>query len=131
MRFIVDMNLSPEWCVLLIESGHEARHWSEVGHRAALDTEILANAADSQAVVFTHDLDYGAILAFSGASTPSVLQVRDQDVDPATLGPAVLAAIEAAKDALERGAIVTVDRIRSKVTVLPLHRKERPSGGTI
>ncbi len=33
-------------------------------------------------IVFTHDLDFGAILAATNAIAPSVIQVRTQDVMP-------------------------------------------------
>jgi predicted nuclease of predicted toxin-antitoxin system len=45
--------------------------------------------------VFTHDLDYGTLLAFSGADGPSVLQVRCLNILPeaiSTLGLSVLLA---------------------------------------
>ncbi len=39
-------------------------------------------ARPSGYVVFTHDLDFGALLAASHAGGPSVIQVRAQDVLP-------------------------------------------------
>jgi len=55
-------------------------------------------------VVFTHDLDFGSVLAATQAQAPSVIQVRTQDVLPAHLG----------------SVVVTVDESRSRVRVLPL-----------
>jgi hypothetical protein len=41
-------------------------------------------------VVFTHDLDFGTMLALTDASGPSVLQVRAQSVLPEYIGPVVI-----------------------------------------
>jgi len=32
MKFVIDMNLSPQWAAFLLEPGFEAAvHWSEIG----------------------------------------------------------------------------------------------------
>ena len=50
-------------------------------------------AAANQYVVFTHDLDFGTMLALSHEAGPSVLQVRAQNVLPDHLAAAVVAAL--------------------------------------
>jgi hypothetical protein len=40
---------------------------------------VLSYAESHQCVVFTHDLDFSAILAATKSSRPSVVQVRAQD----------------------------------------------------
>ena len=75
-RLLVDMNLSTEWIPLLRAAGHEAVHWSEVGDPRAPDTVLMQWAIANSYAVFTHDLDFGTMLALSGADGPSVLQVR-------------------------------------------------------
>src|SRR5579862_2766959 len=125
MRFVVDMNLSPEWVRVLEGAGHEAVHWSNVGPRNAHDDVILEYARVRSSVVFTHDLDFGASLAFSGAVLPSVLQIREQNVDPSVIGPVVIRAIEQCRTVLEQGALVTVDLRRAKARILPIRRTEQ------
>lgn len=116
------MNLSPAWGTLLSAAGHEAIHWSAVGKPDATDQELLAYAASQAFVIFTHDLDFGAILAHTGASSPSVIQLREQDVDPDAVGSAVVNAIERCSEALTSGALLTVDLRRAKARVLPIRR---------
>lgn len=70
-------------------------------------------------VVFTHDLDFGALLAATRAQGPSVIQVRTHDVMPDTLGPRVIQILQAYKGVLEQGALVTVDEVRARIRVLP------------
>ena len=71
-------------------------------------------------VVFTHDLDFGTILALTHAAGPSVIQVRGQNVLPEDMGPLVSAALRQHEAALESGALVVVDDKKSRVRVLPL-----------
>ncbi len=73
-------------------------------------------------VVFTHDLDFAAIVAATKADGPSVLQMRTQDVLPAAAGNDVFDALQNNQEALDRGAIVTLDRVTSRVRILPILR---------
>ena len=79
-------------------------------------------AAEHGYVVFTHDLDFGAILAATGASGPSVIQVRTQDTLPDALGQVVIRALEEYAKLLEEGALISLDRQRSRARILPLLR---------
>ena len=70
-------------------------------------------------LVFTHDLDFGTLLALAThAAGPSVLQVRDRDVLPDNIGDAVVAALKQHEDDLFRGALVVVDGSTSRVRIL-------------
>ncbi len=120
MKFLIDMNLSPLWVSFLAEKGFKAVHWSTVGQPWASDSEIFDFAAANDWVVFTHDLDFGMLLAALRTGSPSVIQVRTQDVLPSAIGDIVLRAIQAAKPNLEAGALVTVDSFRHRVRVLPI-----------
>lgn len=117
------MNLSPHWVITLRAGGHDALHWSEVGNPRAKDTEVLERSAADARVLVTHDLDFGAILAASGAARPSVLQLRTQEVTPEAMGPTLLAAIDQFATELAAGALVSVDPLRARVRVLPLREQ--------
>jgi predicted nuclease of predicted toxin-antitoxin system len=120
MRLVVDMNLSPDWVTVLTAAGHDAVHWSTVGNIRAADREIMAWARQEHRVVFTHDLDFGTILALTQEAGPSVLQVRTQDVAPAAIGEMVVGALSRFQRELEEGAIVVLDEARQRVRILPL-----------
>lgn len=120
MKLVIDMNLSPEWVPLLREHGIEAVHWSAVGDPRAADTEIMQWARDHEAIVFTHDLDFGIILAHTKAGRPSVIQVRTQDVSPSRLEKTLLAVFANHRSDLEAGALVTVDEAKSRIRILPI-----------
>jgi len=93
MKFLVDMNLSPGWVTFLAAENLEAIHWSQVGPGSAEDTELMRWAAAAGYVVLTADLDFGAILAATGDTRPSVVQVRSDVLSPSVIGRAVVAAI--------------------------------------
>ena len=120
MKLLVDMNLSPDWCSLFKAEGWEAVHCSEVGLPAATDVEVMAYARRDKYVVFSHDLDFSAILAASQASAPSVIQVRAQDTLSTDFQRQVFDALRRFGAELESGAIVVVEQFRSRVRVLPL-----------
>lgn len=122
MKILLDMNLAPASAGVLLAAGHDARHWGELGAHDASDAAIMACAKANGHVVFTRDLDYGALLHATGAVSPSVIQIRGEDVRPSTMAPAVVAALEAAAEDLQRGALVTVDPRKMRVAVLPLRK---------
>ena len=120
MKILIDLNLSPSWVQFFADHKIEAVHWSHVGSVSAADSEILAYAAARNLIVFTHDLDFGALLAASRQNAPSVLQIRTQDVLPATLGPVLLRILETCRHHLESGALVTVEAGQNRIRMLPI-----------
>lgn len=71
-------------------------------------------------MVFTHDLDFSAILAATHADKLNVIQVRSDDLRPQTIGKQVVAALRQMESELEQGALVTVEPNRLRGRVLPL-----------
>ncbi len=114
------MNLSPSWIPILDGAGFEAVHWSEVGDPRAVDTTVMGWARDYGFVVFTHDLGFGSILASTGATGPSVIQARTQDVTPDYLGKIVINCLHQFEDILLTGAIISVDEGQMRFRILPL-----------
>ena len=90
VQLLVDMNLSEEWVSEFARHGRLSAHWSTVGSASAEDSVIMAWALSNGFVVFTHDLDFGTMLALTNATGPSVLQVRGQNVLPEDFGRLLL-----------------------------------------
>lgn len=118
----MDVNLPPKWVDFLGAQGIEAVHWSQVGDLRATDAAIMTWARDGGYVVLTSDLGFSALLATSSATGPSVIQVRTQDVFPESLGAQVVTVLLEQSDALESGAIITIDEIAARVRILPIRR---------
>ncbi|RRJ96585.1 hypothetical protein Ga0100231_022515 [Opitutaceae bacterium TAV4] len=120
MKLLLEMNLSPEWGPVLATVGWQAIHWSTVGKATAADTEIMAWAKASGYIVFTNDLDFGALLHATGAHAPSVIQIRGEDIRTASAGMVVISALQAALQDLAAGALVTIDPRKMRISMLPL-----------
>jgi predicted nuclease of predicted toxin-antitoxin system len=100
------------------KAGWEAVHWSLVGAPGASDRDIMAWARETGYVVFTHDLDFSALLVATQAEGPSVIQVRTQNILPEAIGDLVLNAIQRFRSELEKGAIITLDPGRARMRIL-------------
>lgn len=120
VKLLVDMNLSPDWVPLLTSHGWSAVHWATVGDPKASHHAIMDWAAENGYVIFTHDLDFGTMLALSLSRSPSVLQIRAQDILPDHLEGLVVAALKQHSDDLSSGALVVVNESRNRVRVLPI-----------
>ena len=116
----MDMNLPPVWVPVLEAGGHTAVHWSSVGDHKATDSVVMAWARTNGYMVFTHDLDFGALLAFTAQVGPSVIQMRTDDITPEAQGENLLAALQRFAGPLADGALISLDEARARVRVLPI-----------
>lgn len=122
MKLLVDMNLSPRWVSYLEKAQFRAEHWSNVGSAHAADGELMTYAAVHDFIVLTSDLDFGAILAATHRSKPSVIQVRSRNLDPGFTGTIVVQALLRLEAELRAGALLTVEEASTRVRLLPLNR---------
>lgn len=120
MKVMIDMNLSPQWRQVFEQEGIEALHWSTVGDPRATDQQILAWARVYGFVVFTHDLDFGHLLALTHAAGPSVIQVRSEDVMPDAIKSVVIQALRVLEELQTMGALVVVEPADFRVRILPI-----------
>jgi predicted nuclease of predicted toxin-antitoxin system len=114
------MNLSPLLAKSLIEFGHDATHWSDVGDVGAKDEDILLHASNNDCVLLSCDLDFGVILSVTHGGKPSVVQLRLQRIDPQDDAKLISAAIQENADALSQGAILTLNIRTARIRLLPL-----------
>jgi predicted nuclease of predicted toxin-antitoxin system len=120
MKWVIDMNLSPDWVPLLAETGDDVIHWSSLGAANAPDREILDWARQYDAVILTQDLDFSQLLFVSQTAGPSVVLLRmDNEFDPQSRR-FVIQAIFHAREALLSGALLTVANGRVRLRRLPI-----------
>ena len=124
LRLLVDMNLSPSWVMVLRKAGFEAEHWYMIGAPNAPDSELFAWARENGYIVFTHDLDFGALLAATRAESPSVFQIRTDDVSPDALAARAINLLQRFSPQLSTGALVIVDEMRERIRILPLESSQ-------
>jgi len=120
MNFIVDVNLSPLWCVALKHQGHHAQHWSEIGDIRASDASIMEWAARHDTVVLTQDLDFGELLAANALLGPSVVILGGHSVSPQAVSATVLLALKNFHEELARGALLRIEPGRARIRLLPI-----------
>jgi predicted nuclease of predicted toxin-antitoxin system len=120
MKLLIDMNLSPLWVDFFSASHIEAVHWSAIGAADTPDNEIMDYAINHDFVVFTHDLDFGFLLAVTHAGKPSVIQIRTDDLFPDSTAALVVSALQQLAADIEQGALVTIGPNKTRVSLLPL-----------
>ena len=120
MKILLDMNIPIQWEETLNAAGHEARHWRDVGKIDAPDTELMTWADQHGFVVFTHDLDFGALLFATNAQSPSVIQLRAANILPDAMGELILQTLKDIESELEQGALVIIDPKKKRLRMLPL-----------
>jgi len=123
MKILVDMNLSPKIAELLTADGITAKHWQFVGAPNAKDSEIVAYAKQHDYIILTCDLDFTALLSASQANKPSVIQVRVHGFQVNAMAKTLALVVTQHADALENGAILTIDTKRARIRILPLGRE--------
>jgi predicted nuclease of predicted toxin-antitoxin system len=124
VKILIDMNLSLGWVGAFAAENIDAVHWSTIGDPRAEDEEIMAYARTGDYIVFTHDLDFGAMLALTQAKSPSVIQVRTQNILPPHLAKTLISVLRSNEEYLEQGALIVVDENRARVRILPLQGRK-------
>ena len=77
-------------------------------------------------VLITNDLDFSAILAASAGASPSVVQLRTQTCSERAVR-IVARALEAHREDLEGGALLSINEGGTRVRMLPLKGSHGPS----
>ena len=120
MKLVIDMNLTPNWVVVLTAQRFDVVHWSAVGTTTATDATIMNWALTESRVVVTNDLDFGHILALTHATGPSVVLIRGPQLLPSQIGDVVVECLKTYEQELAHGALIVIDHQRKRVRVLPL-----------
>ena len=120
MKILIDMNLSPLWVIFFNENNIISTYWSEIGHVGAPDKEIFDYAVQNDFIVFTNDLDFRTILANGHTKTPSVIQIRTQDLMPDSIRVMIIEALKHFENRLLEGALITLDKQKMRLRILPL-----------
>jgi predicted nuclease of predicted toxin-antitoxin system len=120
MKLLIDMNLSPTWVSFFAAHNISSIHWSKVSKPDAPDVEIFEYAQQNDFIVFTNDLDFGAILAATNANAPSVFQLKSQELMPHLVGNQVVQCLNQYQNYLLNGSLITFDTSRTRLRILPL-----------
>jgi len=122
MRLLLDQGLPRSTVHHLARLGIAAEHVSDLGMARATDASILEVARERQAAVVTLDADFHAILATSGADSPSVVRIRIDGMKGEQLASLLGQVLAIAATEIEAGAVVSVTTRRIRVRLLPIGR---------
>jgi predicted nuclease of predicted toxin-antitoxin system len=87
------------------------------------DVDIAEHAAANGLTVLTRDLDFPALLALGGRTTPSVVLLREEDRFEPVLVARLPTALRSLAEELAAGAIVSIAGNRLRVRRLPIGRE--------
>lgn len=104
----------------LIENRHDATHLRDEGLQRLPNGEIFRKAANEHRTILTFDLDFGEIAALTQGKAPSVVVFRLRNTRAPHVISRLEAALAASSDALQAGAVVTVEDARHRVRLLPV-----------
>ncbi len=124
MRFLADMGISPVTVSFLQDLGHDAIHLHDQELDRLQDPAILAKARVEKRVLLTHDLDFGELVAASGARLPSVVIFRLRNMRPERVNLHLGEIITQYLPAIERGAIISVTEGQIRVRSLPIRARD-------
>jgi predicted nuclease of predicted toxin-antitoxin system len=120
MKFLADMGIFLRTIALLRDLGHDASHLYEQGLGRLSDPDILRKARDEGRVLLTHDLDFGELMAASGANLPSVVVFRLRDMRPDGVNAHLREVVTEHPEMLEKGVIVSVSERQIRLRSLPI-----------
>ena len=120
MKFLIDMPLSPELAVWLVQQGHDALHASHVGLDRSTDPVILEYARNEQRIVVTADLDYPRLLALTRAEGPGLILFRGGNYSEQETVERLARALETVPHEELPTSIVVVEKERIRRRRLPI-----------
>jgi predicted nuclease of predicted toxin-antitoxin system len=121
MKFMLDMGISPKTAVFLRNLGYDAIHLHDLKSDRSTDPAVMQMARNEERILLTHDLDFGELIAASGANAPSVIIFRLRNMNPKNVNRFLNGIISEHRNALEKGAIVSVTEGQVRVRLLPLN----------
>ena len=122
-RLLLDQGLPRDAAAILRSAGWDAQHVGELGLGAASDERIIERAIAESRVVITLDADFHALVAVAGDRKPSVIRIRREGLRGPELATLVIRILEATKDALSDGALVSVTEKSIRMHKLPIGGK--------
>lgn len=120
MKLLLDQGLPRNAAALLCQAGIDTVHVGDIGHSCAEDAVILQLGRDNERAIVTLDADFHALLALSGATSPSVIRIRIEGLRGEELANLLHTVLAQCAIDLEQGSAVTVQEGRIRIRHLPL-----------
>jgi predicted nuclease of predicted toxin-antitoxin system len=118
MKLLLDQGL-PRSAARLLRIDDTA-HVGEIGLSTATDNEILHRGRKDDPVIVTLDADFHSLLAFSRATSPSLIRLRIEGLNGQKAAILIKEVVFHSEEDLSNGALVTVQPGRIRIRRLPL-----------
>ncbi len=120
MKVLLDQGIARTTESLLRAAGIDATHVGTIGMAHATDSEIIDFASHSKSIIVTRDADFSDFIATRSIRSPSVIRLRAEGIGGAEVAGIVHAVMDAARPALDAGALVSTDGRSIRVRLLPI-----------
>ena len=120
MRLLADLHISPSTVAFLRTLGHDVLRADAILPNTATDEEIVTTARAEDRSILTQDLDFSAIIALSGARSPSLVTLRLASSRVPHVNDVLARVLPQIEDDLARGTAVTVEEDAIRLRPLPI-----------
>ena len=122
IRLLLDQGAPYRAAARLTEKGIDTIHVGDLGLSEAPDEVILRRARELNRIAVTFDADFHALMALSGASTPSVIFLRIQRLNDVAFAALIENVCKQLQETLSSGVLVTVTGNGVRTHELPIVR---------
>jgi len=120
VKFLADMGISLSTINWLKARDYDSVHLRDKGLQRISDTEIVKIAKKENRIILTCDLDFCDIIAASQDIYPSVIIFRLDNEKPENVNRRLAQILKESYNALQKGAIISVEESRHRVRLLPI-----------
>jgi predicted nuclease of predicted toxin-antitoxin system len=120
IKFLADMGVSQGTVRYLRSRGYDVSHLRDENLHRLPDEEIVRKAEREGRVILTFDLDFGAIMVLLSDQFPSIVIFRLSNARPDNVNKHIDRILAGATEALESGAIFSVEDDRYRIRRLPI-----------
>ena len=120
MRLLADLHISPSTVAFLQSLGHDVVRADTVLPNTASDEQIIVAARAAGRSILTQDLDFSAIIALSGARSPSLVTLRLGSSRVPHVNAVLARVLPQIEVDLAQGSVVTVEDGAVRRRALPI-----------
>ncbi len=120
LKFLANMNISPQCVDKLKSLGWDIIRVSEVMDKKSKDIEIIEYAREHDRIIITHDLDFSMLLAIKSYRKPSVINLRLENIRHENVTKYILEVVNRLSKELSEGVVVSVDEKSARYRNLPI-----------
>jgi predicted nuclease of predicted toxin-antitoxin system len=124
IRLLLDQGLPRSSAKLLSDAGWDVSHVGDLGLSKADDSQILDFARRENRICVTLDADFHALLATSGAASPSVIRIRREGLNAKAMAELLTTIWPRIEDAIASGVLITITEHSLRLRGLPVSRKK-------